>query len=171
MCSWLLSFQRRLKVGVYLGDISGAFDRVDAKRFLHKLRRRGVCDKLLAPRLARVAVDGAFSMEFVLQNMVFQGTVLGPSLWNVYFADVHVPAEKNGARERRFAHDLSASKAFSRTVSNEDVISDLQKNPKRHPRLGRKQSRNFRSAERRICSSRYTGRRCSTIPSPRSNYR
>ena len=134
MCSWLLSFQRRLKVGVYLGDISGAFDRVDAKRLLHKLRRLGVCDKLLAffedflaPRLARVAVDGAFSMEFVLQNMVFQGTVLGPSLWNVYFADVHVPAEKNGARERRFADDLSASKAFSRTVSNEDVISDLQK--------------------------------------------
>ena len=66
-------------------------------------------------------------MEVVLQNMVFQGTVLGPSLWNVYFADVHVPAEKNGARERRFADDLSASKAFSRTVSNEDVISDLQK--------------------------------------------
>ena len=87
MCSWLLSFQRRLKVGVYLGDISGAFDRVDAKRLLHKLRRLGVCDKLLAffedfpaPRLARVAVDGAFSMESVLQNIVFQDTVFGPSL-------------------------------------------------------------------------------------------
>ena len=79
-------------MGVYLGDISGAFDRVDAKRLLHKLRRLGVCDKLvnffmdfLAPRLARVAVDGSFSADFVLQNMVFQGTVSGPRLWNVYF--------------------------------------------------------------------------------------
>ena len=39
ICNWLLSFQRRLKVGVYIGDISGAFDRVDATRLFHKLRR------------------------------------------------------------------------------------------------------------------------------------
>ena len=101
MRSWLLLLQRRLKVGVYLGDVSGAFDRVDATRRLHKLRRLGVCDNMLtffenflAPRLARVVVDGAFSMDFVLQNIIFQGTVFGPSLWNVYFADVHVPTEK-----------------------------------------------------------------------------
>ena len=34
--------QLRLKVGVYLGDISDAFDRVNATRLLHKLRRLGV---------------------------------------------------------------------------------------------------------------------------------
>ena len=132
--NWLLSFQRRLKVGVYLGDISGAFDRVDATRLLDKLRRFGVCDKLLtlfeyflAPRLARVAVDGSFSSDFVLQNMVFQGTVSGPSLWNINFANVHEPAERNGAQERRFAHDLSVSEAYPRTVANEQVLSDLHK--------------------------------------------
>ena len=63
---------------MYLGDISGAFDGVVAPRLLHKLRRLDACDKLLtffydflAPRLARVAVDGYFSLDFALQNMVF----------------------------------------------------------------------------------------------------
>ena len=45
--------------------------------------------------------------KFVLQNFVFQRTVLGPTLWNIFFADVHGPAEQNGAKERRFADDLS----------------------------------------------------------------
>ena len=133
MCSWLLSFQLRRKIGVFLSDISGAFDRVDASRLLQKLRRLGVCKLLLdffedflAPRLARVAVDGSLSLEFVLQNMIFQGTVLGPWLWNVYFADVHEAAERNGACERKFADDLSVSKDYARTVANEEVVGDLR---------------------------------------------
>ncbi len=134
ICSWLLAFQRRRKVGVFLGDISGAFDRVDAEKLLKKLRRLGVCDILLAffedflaPRLAHVAVDGSQSYEFVLKDMVFPGTVLGPSLWNVFFADIHEPAEKIRARERRFADDLSVSKDFSRTTANEDVLDDMRR--------------------------------------------
>ena len=93
----------------------------------------GVCKLLLdffqdflAPRMARVAVDGSLSLEFVLQNMRFQGTALGPNLWNVYFADVHGSVERNGARDRRFADDLSVSKEYARQISNEDVVGDLR---------------------------------------------
>ena len=80
----------------------------------------------LAPRSARVAVDGEVSDIFILQNMVFQRTIFGPSLWNIFFADVHEPTQRNGATERRFADDLSISKEFVRNTSNEDIISDMR---------------------------------------------
>ncbi len=133
ICSWLREFQSRRKVGVFLGDISGAFDRVDAEKMVQKLRRIGVCDSLidlftdyLAPRRANVGVDGAFSYEFALQNMLFQGTVFGPPLWNIFFADVHSAAESTGCRERRFADDLNTSKVYKKEVRNEDILDDLR---------------------------------------------
>ena len=133
LCSWLKDFQMRRKIGVFLSDISGAFDRVDADKMLKKLQRIGVCDVLLrffrdflAPRRARVAVDGAESSEFVLRDMVFQGTVFGPCLWNIFFADIHEPAERTGCRERRFADDLSTTKAFRRHVFNDDILDAMR---------------------------------------------
>ena len=133
MCSWLRDFQLRRKIGIFLSDISGAFDRVDTEKLFKKLRRTGVCEPLLVlvadylgPRRAQVGVDGELSFEFTLQNMIFQGTVWGPSLWNVFFSDVHAPAEHTGGRERRFADDLSVSKSFERSVANEEILADLQ---------------------------------------------
>ena len=114
--------------------ISGAFDRAQTTKLLANLRRLGICETLvaffedyLAPREAHVAVDGAQSFVFVLQSMVFQGTVFGPSLWNIFFADVHEPAERNGAKERRFADYLSISKKIASTASNEDILTDMRR--------------------------------------------
>ena len=45
----------------------------------------------------------------------------------IFFADVHGPAEQNGAKERRFADDLSCSKEFAGTVANEDVLTDMRR--------------------------------------------
>ena len=36
----------------------------------------------LDPRIGKVAVEGALSDLFELADTVFQGTVLGPTLWN-----------------------------------------------------------------------------------------
>ena len=117
MCAWLLAFQNRHKVGVFLSDISGAFGRVDAKKLHAKLERLGVCEAFidllasyLAPRSANVAVNGAESNEFVLAHMIFQGTVLGPNSWNIFISDVHQAAEATGCKERKFADDLSTFK-------------------------------------------------------------
>ena len=96
----------------------------------------GFFQDFLAPRLACVAVDGSLSLEFVLQNMIFQGTVLGPWLWNVYFADVHEAAARNGACERKFADDLSVSKDYARTVANEEVVGEIASFTKGHPCVG-----------------------------------
>ena len=48
VCSWLWAFQQKQKVGVFLSDISGAFDRVDTKKLLAKMRRLGICETLMA---------------------------------------------------------------------------------------------------------------------------
>ena len=77
------------KIGVYCSDVSGAFDRVKAERLVAKLRAAKVRPEIVAvieswlrSRPAHVVVGGAQSVELSLFNMVFQGTVLGPSLWN-----------------------------------------------------------------------------------------
>ena len=87
MCAWLLAFQNRHKVGVVLSDIAGAFGRVDTNKLIAKLEHLGVCEAFidllasyLAPRSANLAVNSAESKEFVLANMIFQRTVLGPNL-------------------------------------------------------------------------------------------
>ena len=85
--SWLLALNRRKKGAVYCSDVSGAFDRVRAERLLEKLRCKGVHPTMVAlteswlqQRTAHVVVEGQFPDKMVLKNMVFQGTVLGPSL-------------------------------------------------------------------------------------------
>ena len=42
----------------------------------------------LLSREGFVRVEGAMSEAMLLSNMVFQGTVLGPSLWNAFFGDI-----------------------------------------------------------------------------------
>ena len=91
------------KIVGYLSDISGAFDRVCKEYLLAKLHQYGVgstylnfLDAYLQPRQAQVIVEGAASDQFVIRNTVFQGTVLGPPLWNTFFSDVLLPAEHDG---------------------------------------------------------------------------
>ena len=62
-------------------------------------------------------VEGEASDEFEISNTVFQGTVLGPVLWNVFFADVSIPAQSTGGESYKFADDLSVFKGFDKTVS------------------------------------------------------
>ena len=70
-----------------MGDISGAFDKVETGRLMAKLKAAGLNNTLLGfvhdyllARRAFVLMSGAQSKEFKLENVVFQGTVLGPGL-------------------------------------------------------------------------------------------
>ena len=131
---WLLAFQERKRVGLYLSDISGAFDRVERTRLCRKLRRAGLNHKFvrffldfLDVREAVVIASGASSDPFCLSNMVFQGTVLGPYLWNVFFKDVSgAITATEGFRDTKFADDLSASKEFPVTTPNADILAELR---------------------------------------------
>ena len=128
VASWLLAFEAKLKVGILLADIAGAFDKVPTPILMNKLIGAGVGDRMaaflhtyLAPRSAVVVVPGGRSAPFPLQDTVFQGSVLGPHLWNVFAADVRDAVIASGATEAAFADDLTVSKAFDLRVGNEEI--------------------------------------------------
>ena len=91
MLTWLVQFGRKKKIAVYCSDVSGTFDKVNSRRLVRKLRAKGVPEEILAvlqswlaARTARVAVGGKFSRDMRISDMVYQGTVLGPPLWNIF---------------------------------------------------------------------------------------
>ena len=90
--TWIRKICMGRKIGLYLSDIAGAFDRVDKDCLMLNFFSIGVSDQFLdflnsylEPRIGRVTVEGAYSDTFDLCNMIYQGTVLGPPLWNVFF--------------------------------------------------------------------------------------
>ena len=128
--TWLREMASRKRVAVYCSDVAGAFDRVDAKRLVEKLRASGmdesivrVLDSWLRKRSAKVVVEGKCSKDMSLEDMVFQGTVLGPVLWNAFFADAKLPIRFAGFKEIVYADDLNAWKSFLASVPS-DVVHE-----------------------------------------------
>ena len=62
----------------------------------------------LGRRSANVVVGGEKSEHFNLENMVYQGTVLGPILWNLFFGDARRAIEMLKFVETIFADALNA---------------------------------------------------------------
>lgn len=92
--SWLQAVAAGRNVEVYCSDVAGAFDRVSKKRLVRKLRAKKIHMKLvrfftswLRKRTAKFVVDGAQSVVVELTNMVYQGTVWGLTLRNMFFDD------------------------------------------------------------------------------------
>ena len=120
---WIIILNDRGKVAIYCSDVAGAFDRVDSKRLIDKLRKKGVHETLvrliqswLRQRKAQVVVGGEASDEFILRNMIYQGTVLGPLLWNAFFEDASIAIKKSGFKETKFADDLQAYRGYEKNV-------------------------------------------------------
>ena len=110
MLSWILAVCTGKKIGTWLSDISGAFDKVFKPYLLAKLQSFGVgplffkfLDSYISPCKGQVIVQGAYSDIFTIADSVFQGTVMGPMLWNTFFSDVSVPARCAGGSEQIFA--------------------------------------------------------------------
>ena len=61
-----------------------------------------------------------------LSNTVFQGTVLGPCLWNIFFADIQYPVRQSGAEEAVFADDMNAFREFDNSVTNHVVMETMR---------------------------------------------
>ena len=91
---------------MYMSDVSAAFDRVFTRRLVAKLSARGMPHNLLKlmtswlkTRWAHVLVGGARAQRIDLDNMVFQGTVWGPILWNVFHPDASSALHTTGFDE------------------------------------------------------------------------
>jgi len=133
LANWVLLICKGFKVGVYLSDISGAFDKVNRCLLLGKLAQLGLPDTFLdflnnylLPREGFVTVENAISEVMWLCDMVFQGTVLGPSLWNAFFADVATAVPIGNQIVNLFADDLTATTSCASTVSNDILLDELK---------------------------------------------
>lgn len=127
--SWISAFNRGNKVGVYCSDVSGAFDRVDSNILMRKLASFGVHDGLLGvihswlrSRSAFVAVGGSLSNRMTLSNMVYQGTVWGPTLWNAFFGDSFMAIRSAGFSAIIYADDLNACREFPIGTANSIIL-------------------------------------------------
>jgi len=80
----------------------------------------------LQPRNAQIVLDGSGSHDITLSDMVFQGTVIGPILWLLFFNDVRIYASLYEDSENLFADDLNTFRLFDRDIPHNDVIEDLR---------------------------------------------
>ncbi len=132
--TWLQSLEGGQMVALYCSDVSGAFDRVCEERLGGKLERSGLHPRILKllkswlePRSSAVVLDGCSSAPQVLQNSVYQGTVLGPPLWNVHYADSKLAVQAEGFSEVVFADDLNCSKVMPSATTETQARSALRK--------------------------------------------
>ena len=61
-----------------------------------------------------------------LRNMVFQGTVWGPSLWNAFFGDCVFSIHGCGFEIVICADDCNSFKSYPRGRSNDFILSDIR---------------------------------------------
>ncbi len=80
----------------------------------------------LRPRRAFVVVGGTQSEQLVLRDMVYQGTVLGPCLWNLFFGDVCTPVQALGYTCIVYADDLNSFRSWPRTTSNHIIVDHMK---------------------------------------------
>ena len=133
ICNWLRSLDNGCAVGLYCSDVSGAFDRIRCDRLVEKLEVSGLhrnVVRLLASwledRESSVVVCGAKSDPTELANSVFQGTVLGPPLWNIFYADAALATRLLRFIEVVFADDYNCWKPFSRNTDRPEILRQCE---------------------------------------------
>ncbi len=133
VCSWILSLERGLLVGLYCSDVAGAFDRVDHERLSAKLGLLGLHPQLhsflsswLEDRVSEVIVGGRSAGREPLRDSVFQGTVLGPPLWNAFYGDARRAVTQLGFIETVFADDFNCWKSFRKKNLPVQVKAELE---------------------------------------------
>ena len=142
-------------MGLYCSDVAGAFDRVNADRFMEKLEAKGVHEQLrivfkswLSTRQAYVCVDGVLSKPLKLNHMVYQGTVWGPSLWNTFYSDASVAVEQNDYLGTVFADDLNCFRVFDGAIGNKNIDSRVSQIPSVTAHMGACEPSLFRAQQR-----------------------
>ena len=130
--TWIKAMGTGRKVAVYCSDVSGAFDRVCMERLVAKLKKKGLHPKVVAvlaswlqERCAQIVVGGTLSKPMTLKNMVFQGTVTGPTLWNLFFEDARQAINECFYKEVVFADDLNAYRIYPSATHNSAIKMSL----------------------------------------------
>ena len=61
-----------------------------------------------------------------MQNMVYQGTVLGPMLWNLFFQDAALAIRSLNFSESIYADDLNAMRRYASNLQDDFIMEDLR---------------------------------------------
>ena len=107
------------------------------ERLCQKLARLGLHEDVygflrswLEDRMSIVVAGGQQSHAEPLTNSVFQGTVLGPPLWNVHYGDARFATAKLGFSETVFADDYNSWKGYKiirdDATQVEKILEDLR---------------------------------------------
>ena len=107
----LSSLNNRKIVALVLLDLSAAFDTIDHEKLLHRLETRfGINGTALdwfrsyiSNRCQAVRINNSSSEKMCLNFGVPQGSVLGPTLFNLYVAPVADIANKHGMSHMLYA--------------------------------------------------------------------
>ena len=80
------------------------------------------------PRKAQVCVKGIKSKSYTLDNMIFQGTVLGPLMWIICSLELpdHVTSQLAHVLCHLFADDFTAGKVFPRSGSQGTSSAEMK---------------------------------------------
>ena len=131
--AWIWALAAGKKIAVYCSDVSGAFDKVSLDRLVHKLKNTGLHPKIVAvlaswlrQRQATVVVGGTMSKVMALRDMVYQGTVTGPDLWNLFFEDSRSAINECFYNECVYADDLNAYRIFPGSMDNAAIEENLE---------------------------------------------
>ena len=97
---------------------------------LYKLKAKGMREDMvqvfaawLAEQKAVVLCGGKQGDPIRLKDMIYQGTVWGPWLWNLFYEDARLALLVHDFQETVFADDLNAFRAFLLQTPNHDLIT------------------------------------------------
>ena len=82
-----------------------------------------VFEAWLAERQAFVVCGGKHGNHICLNNIIYQGTIQGPWLWNLFYEDARMALRVHHFLEIVFAEDLSTFRAFSLATPNASVMA------------------------------------------------
>ena len=80
----------------------------------------------LDERRANICINGQISDSIIMSNMIYQGTVLGLLLWNLFFADAQSIIQNAQSQSVVYADDINCYRKFINAVSNDDILSELR---------------------------------------------
>ena len=130
--TWLLDFSCGHRIGLYCSDVSGVFDNICRYVLIEKIRGSfmsniiQVLSSWLDERRANICISGEISDSIIMPNMIYQGTVLGPILWNLFFADAQSIIRNAQSQSVVYADDMNCYRKFINAVSNETILSELR---------------------------------------------